>query len=220
MSKRSNRRPSVPSVAVDVVTDAAIIAADPSTVPDVIPADVPTVPTVPAFDVVTVIRAAYDAMGVPMPMSPIPAAFVGMVDAIRAIMPTVPANIAERSYADIVRAFTSAFDAAEFPAHNPATPHTTRFGGLGITDAQNVVYFACAVSGVFVPADVVCCVWRAIAPSARCDYIGRGIPRGYATTTLSGYMRGDHGPNPWFPGAVDVIRPWYVAGGVTKPATR
>ena len=207
MSKR-NRRPSVPTTTTTVDT---IHAADVATVP---PA---TVATVPAYDADAAVRALYDAAGSVAPAT-IPPAFATMVGIIRAVVATVPASIPDRRYDRIVTALSSAMDAAGFPTVDASTPiNTTRFAGMGITDAQNTVYIACAASGVFVSGDVVACVWRAIAPRAKCDYIGRAIPRGYAASTLSMFVRGDHGTAPWFPNAVtdDVIRPWYVAGGVT-----
>lgn len=186
--------------------------------PVVEPVVEPVEPT--PYDAVATVRAMAVAAGCPLPDAfVVPAAFVAMVTAIRAIVPTVVrTDIGTANLRDVVARFTDAFDAAGFPAADPSHRNTSRFGGLGIMDGQNALYTAIAVSGVFVADDIVNAVWRAIAPFARCDYMGIGVAKRYPTSTLSAYMRGDHAhASPMIPGSVEIIRPWYVAGGITHP---
>jgi hypothetical protein len=229
MSKRSIRRSSKSVGITTADLDPAIVAmiepvTDPITEPVTVPVPEPEpepLATTSADD----IRTYHANAGYPMPDGWIPSpSHVGLIAAIRIVVPGIvrPIDTTPMDYDAVVRAFETAFDVAGLPPYNPATPNTTRVGGLGITDAQNVVYHACAISGVFVPDDVVACVWASIAPRARCRYTTTAIAKRYATSTLSAYMRGDHGGNPMVSDAVNVIRPWYVAGGVTrapKPTT-
>lgn len=215
-SSKTSKTPVTPEaiVATDTATQIEPIA-DAAPAPE-LPVDVPAEPT---FDLDAAVRVLHATQ----PLAPefrVPASYAALVATLRSVVPDLDAVTGkdrdDAFYRRVVRAIETRMREALPDAPEPATIHTSRWLGLGVQDAQDVVYHACAASGMFVPADIVCCVWRALLPKAKCDYLGRGIAKGYATTTLSGYMRGDHGTNPWFPGAVEALRPWYVAGGVTN----
>lgn len=187
-----------------------------ATAVEVTPVAAATVTTLPEFDLLASIRALH--AGAPLGDTfTVPAPYAALVDAIREVFgEELPREGRDLPfYQRVTRAFEGAMAARLPDAPVPSRVNTTHWLGLGIQDAQDVVYHALAVSGVFVSADLVCCIWRALAPRAACGYLTTGVAKGYATTTLSAYMRGEHGTNPWFPGAVEAIRPWYVAGGVT-----
>lgn len=179
----------------------------------------PDTSPVTTFDLDAAVRALHNAAGVTLAADfRVPASYAALVDTIRAVMPDASAatNRDRAFYERVTRAVHTRMRELLPDAPEPEKVNTTHFLGLGIQDAQDVAYHALAVSGVFVSADLVACLWRALAPKAKCDFLGTGIAKGYPTTTLSAYMRGDHGTNPWFPGAVEALRPWFVAGGVTS----